>query len=101
MMASVLKQIFAEGGTKAGGRAQGFMPFGQGEDLTWWRPLIIPFRPLVIIFNLLIKSRGGGGVLSGFSRPRPIQTNEQMYEITWDAHDRPVKVVVHRQVNAI
>lgn len=104
MMAGMLNRIFAEEGAKGSGGPQGLMSlFGQGADLNWWRPLIIPFRPLVILFNLLLGARGGGGALTSSKppSPRPVQTNEQMYEITWDESDRPVKVVVHRQVNEL
>lgn len=101
MMVSPLKQILAKGRTE--GRPQGLMPLlNQGEEMVWWRPLIIPFRPLVILLNLLLGSRGGGALPLGRSQsPRPVQTNEQVYEITWDESDRPVKVMVHRKVNEL
>jgi len=80
----------------------GLMSFASQEaDLNWWRPLIIPFRPIVILFNLLIGSRNGESLTSGGRSPQPVMTNEQTYEITWDETDRPVKVVVHRQVNEL
>lgn len=103
MMISPLKRIFAEGVTKAGEKPKGLMPLlDQGEKLTWWRPLVIPFRPLVVLFNMLLKSRGGGRLLP-LSRqiPQLVQTNEQVYEISWDEFDRPTKVIVHRKVNEV
>lgn len=101
-MVSPLKRIFAEG-EKSEGKPKGLMPLlGQGENLTWWRPLIIPFRPLVILFNLFLKSRGSRALLpSGSQSLRPVQTNEQVYEISWDEYDRPTKVIVHRKVNEL
>lgn len=96
----MLKQVFSEEGAKAGGKPLGLMPLlRQGEELEWWRPLIIPFRPLVIIFNMLLKSRSGGGLLSRPQALQPVQTNEQVYEISYDEFDRPTRVVIHRQVN--
>lgn len=103
MMVSALKQIFAEG-EKSEGRPKGLMPLlGQDENPTWWRPLLIPFRPLVVLFNMLLKSHGGGRLLplGGPQGLRPVQTNEQVYEITWDELGRPTRVVVHRKVNEI
>lgn len=103
-MVSPLKRIFAEVEAQAGNKSQGLMPLlGEGEKPTWWRPLIIPFRPLVILFNMLLKSRGGGRLLplGGPQGLRPVQTNEQVYEIEWDEFDRPTRVTVHRKVNEI
>jgi len=103
-MVSPLKRIFAEGDAKAGDKPKGLMPLlDQGGKLTWWRPLAIPFRPLVIIFNMLLRSHGGR--LLPLSRPQQspqlVQTNEQVYEIEWDQLDRPTKVIVHRKVNEL
>lgn len=72
--------------------------FGQSGDQVWWRPLLIPFRPIVIFFNLLIKSRPQFTGTLGRS-PQPSYTNEQTYDITWDEKDRPVRVTVHRAVH--
>lgn len=81
------------------GRPQGLMSLlGQGEEPIWWRPLIVPFRPLVIIFNLILGSRAQFAGASG-RPPQLAYTNEQVYEITWDEIGRPVKVTVHRAVH--
>lgn len=101
-MMDVLKRIFA-GEAQTGDKPKGLMPLlGQDENPIWWRPLIIPFRPLVIFFNLFLKSRGGRALpLSGPQSPQLVQTNEQVYEISWDELDRPTKVIVHRKVNEL
>ena len=95
-MVNVLKQILGNRDNPQAGGSKGIMSLlGQGEKLVWWRPVIIPFRPLVILYNMIMK----GGGQPRFASQRLVSTNEQVYEISWDQLDRPTKVVVHRKVH--
>lgn len=74
---------------------------GQDENLTWWRPLIIPFRPLVIIFNMLLKSRGGRLLPPSRQSPQLVSTNEERWKVVRDESGRISEIVVHRQVESV
>lgn len=99
-MASPPKQIFAKEGAE--GRPRGLMPLlGQGEEMVWWRPLIIPFRPLVILYNLFLRSRGGKLLpLSRPQSPQLVSSNEERWTVVRDELGKISEVVVHRRAEA-
>lgn len=94
------KQFFPEREPRA---PQGLMPLlKRGEEMVWWRPLIIPFRPLVVIFNLILRSRGDSTVLRSGGTPPPqlISTNEERWKVVRDESGRISEIIVHRKVEA-